>query len=212
MCLSSRFRRLVVSDIGSWRSLSSAGRRERVHYDSSVSDIAGHHGQSSGVLPLTSLNRVEKFGVWLGVMDKPEPCPGTEDLHSMALQVGASTLVVIGTTHVVPWLWRRVKSMIGHGVKRVKDGLQCVKDCWYQAWHIPGDTADDERGVFESTKDGSSKSQYQILHKVYERKRVILFVKQNEDYTQIFAYSPVTKKSVLKSYFPSKPRFGVPGW
>lgn len=152
--------------------------------------------------------------------------------------------------------------MIGHGVKRVKDGLQYVNDCWYHAWHIPRDTAVDEsddeyyspasdividpdrdptedrdppgdrrpspvigstssidfpshadivRGGFEPTKDGSSKSQYQILHKVYERKRVILFVKQNEDYTQIFAYSPVTKKSVLKSFFPSKPRFGVPG-
>lgn len=67
-------------------------------------------------------------------------------------------------------------------------------------------------GGFESTKDGSSKSQYQIFHKVYERKRVILFVKQNEDYTQIFAYSPITRKFVLKSYFPSKRRFGVQGW
>lgn len=203
--------------------------------------------------------------MWLGVMDKPEPCPGTEDLHSLALELGASTIGVIGATYVVPWLWKRVKSLIGQGVKRVKDGLQCVKDCWYHAWHIPADTADDESDDeyyspaslsdivrasdrdptedrdppgdrsptpvigstssidfpshadiaecgFESTKNGSSKSQYQILHKVYERKRVILFVKQNEDYTQIFAYSPVTKKSVLKSYFPSKPRFGVPGW
>lgn len=33
---------------------------ERVHYDSSVIDIAGHHGQSSGVLPLVSQRTSQK--------------------------------------------------------------------------------------------------------------------------------------------------------
>lgn len=45
----------------------------------------------------------------------------------MALELGASTLGVIGATYAVPWLWRRVKSLVGQGVKRVKDGLQYVK-------------------------------------------------------------------------------------
>lgn len=38
----------------------------------------------------------------------------------MALEMGASTLVVLGGTYVVPRLWNPIKSMIGQGVKMIK--------------------------------------------------------------------------------------------
>lgn len=48
------------------------------------------------------------------------------------------------------------------------------------------------------------------LHETYERKRTLL-LKKGDYCNQIFAYSPVTNKLVLKSYYPSKPRLGLPG-
>lgn len=38
----------------------------------------------------------------------------------MALEMGASTLAVLGSTFVVPSLWNPIKSMIGQGVKMIK--------------------------------------------------------------------------------------------
>lgn len=48
------------------------------------------------------------------------------------------------------------------------------------------------------------------LHEAYERKWTLV-LKKGDYCNQIFVYSPVTNKLVLKFYYPSKPRLGLPG-
>ncbi|XP_078338813.1 uncharacterized protein LOC144626996 [Crassostrea virginica] len=206
----------------------------------------------------TSLNRLEKFGAYLGVLDQPEPCPGIEDLHKMALEIGVSTLAVLGSSVVFPKLWKWTKAALHYGVQSLKNGLNYMKGRWYGTESFPGSFDPDGTGsvgparatdtdpsamdgdppdiysdpsandpdppamdldppadfctsaaVPPDVPDGGPNSNFYFLRKAYEKKRVILFVKKGRDHHEVFAYNPVTKRFVLKSYFPSQPRADI---
>ncbi|XP_061162433.1 uncharacterized protein LOC133171660 [Saccostrea echinata] len=164
-----------------------------------------------------SLNRIERFALWLGVLEEPKPCPGIEDLHTMVMEMGVSTLAVLAST-AAPKLLNWTKSVICHAVQAMKDSIRYIKDRIFPRKFELNATPQKsesklprEKFIQESApkalEEDRPKYKYYFFRKAYEMKRIILFIKKGERCEEVFAYSPKTKKFVLKSFYPKQPRY-----
>ncbi|XP_062571371.1 uncharacterized protein LOC134233423 [Saccostrea cucullata] len=163
-----------------------------------------------------SLNRIEKFGLWLGVLEEPKPCPGIEDLHTMAMEMGISTLAVLAST-VAPKVMTWTKSVICQAVQGMKNGIWYIKDRIFprkpehnvtpqkSGPRLPPETFLPKTTTPKALGEDRPEYKYYFFRKAYEMKRIILFIKKGDRCEEVFAYSPRTKKFVLKSFYPKQP-------
>ncbi|XP_062601692.1 uncharacterized protein LOC134263377 [Saccostrea cucullata] len=72
------------------------------------------------------LSSFEKFAIWLGFMEKPKPCPGKEDLYTMAVEMSVSAAAVIAST-AIPRLLNWSLSLMGRAAQAIKGGFKYLK-------------------------------------------------------------------------------------
>nr|XP_022331854.1 uncharacterized protein LOC111129683 [Crassostrea virginica] len=98
-----------------------------------------------------TLSTFERFCVMLGVMEKPKPCPGIDDLYSMAIEMGMATVGVLASSLLLPAVWGWTRSLLGSGVRAVHGTALCVKGI---AKSVKKSVQSIGRGISNSVKGG----------------------------------------------------------
>ncbi|XP_011446711.3 uncharacterized protein [Magallana gigas] len=180
------------------------------------------------------LSSFEKFCVWLGVMEKPKPCPGIEDMYSMAMEMGQASVAVVASSFI-PSVLKWTCSLLGSGVrlikripKAIKGSIQLIKGIprffkgsLSSAKGIPQSMKGIPKSVKKSAwiiKDrmrfgrrslGASKKdppkyKYFFFRNAYNQRKVAMFVREGEKYKEIFVQNPRTKKMECILSYPKE--------
>ncbi|XP_062602189.1 uncharacterized protein LOC134263836 [Saccostrea cucullata] len=158
------------------------------------------------------LSNFEKFGIWLGLVEEPKPCPGEEELISMAIEMGVASAAVLASTGIpklwnwskmgvasaaalastgISELWNRSTSILGHVGQAVKRGFQYLKD------RVPF-----RKATNHNPDESPPKYKYFFFRNAYEQRKILMVAREGEVYEQIFVYSPEKKKMECVMCYP----------
>ncbi|XP_061172164.1 uncharacterized protein LOC133181603 [Saccostrea echinata] len=128
------------------------------------------------------LSSFEKFEVWLGFMEKPKPCPGKEDLYTMAVEMGISAAAVLASATIYK-VWDWSKSLMGRTIQIIKGGFKYLKD------RVPFG-----KSTKNPPQEDPPKYKYFFFRNAYEQRKIIMVMREGDVYEEIFVYSPEKKK------------------
>lgn len=174
------------------------------------------------------LNSFEKFCVWLGVMEKPKPCPGIEDMYSMAMEMGQATVAVVASSFipsVLKWtcsllgsairLIKRIPKAIQGRLKSVKGIPRFLKGSLPSANKIPLAIRGIPRSAKErfrfikghmrflkASKKDPTKYKYFFFRNAYDQRKVVMIMREGEKFREIFVQNPRTKKMECVLSYP----------
>ncbi|XP_078316391.1 uncharacterized protein LOC111129682 [Crassostrea virginica] len=164
-----------------------------------------------------TLSTFERFCVWLGVMEKPKPCPGIDDLYSMAIEMGMATVGVLASSLLLPAVWGWTRSLLGSAVRAVHGTALCVKGI---AKSVKKSVQSIGRGISNSVKGGfqslcerarlrkcateekKAECNYFFFRNAHGQRGIIMILRESQKYSEIFVQNPKTKKMECVLSYP----------
>ncbi|XP_022320805.1 uncharacterized protein LOC111123020 [Crassostrea virginica] len=163
------------------------------------------------------LSTFERFCVWLGVLEKPKPCPGVDDLYAMAMEMGLASVGVLASSLVLSALWGWTRSLPGSGIRAVHATVKCVKGI---APEVKLSVQNIGKGISKSVKGGlqflservrfrksavekkKTECKYFFFHNAHAQRGIIMILREYEEYNEISVQNPNTKKMECVLSYP----------
>eukprot|EP00105_Crassostrea_gigas_P029887 XP_011451963.1 PREDICTED: uncharacterized protein LOC105345519 [Crassostrea gigas] len=165
-------------------------------------------------------------------MEKPKPCPGIEDMYSMAMEMGQATAAVVASSFV-PSVLKGTCSLLGWGIRLIKripkaiqGGLQSVKgiprflkgslpsanEIPLAIKGIPKSAKESFRFIkgqmrfgrrsLEASKKDPTKYKYFFFRNAYGQRKLVMIMREGDKFKEIFVQNPRTKKMECVLSYP----------
>ncbi|XP_061182319.1 uncharacterized protein LOC133190643 [Saccostrea echinata] len=129
-----------------------------------------------------AISTYEKFGIWLGFVEEPKPCPEQEDLYNMAVEMGVSSVAILACTAISKmWYWST--SLFGRLTQTMKGGFQYLID------RVPF-----KKATTDTCRVTSSNYKYFFFRNANEQRKIIMVMREGDLREEIFVFSPEKKK------------------
>ncbi|XP_061187880.1 uncharacterized protein LOC133195915 [Saccostrea echinata] len=128
------------------------------------------------------ISTFEKFGIWLGFVGEPKPCPGQEDLYNMAVEMGVSSVAILACTAISKmWYWST--SLFGRLTQAVKGGFRYLID------RVPF-----KKATTDTCQVTPPNYKYFFFRNAYEQRKIIMVMREGNLREEIFVFSPERRK------------------
>ncbi|XP_048760856.2 uncharacterized protein LOC125670006 [Ostrea edulis] len=116
-------------------------------------------------------------------MEKLAPCPGTEEMYSMAVEMGILSMTIIVCT-ALPAVLKATKSSITSFIFILKKGLSQMKEFIQYRKNTANDVSEEKRPRHIN---------YYVFRNAYKQRKLVMLMRQEDLDEEILLYNPNTR-------------------